>query len=109
MAGLLLSGHYYAVCIWPFIFVRPDIPEYDVEVTMNHERIHARQQVELLWLFFFIGYGLEYLFRLIKYRGHHKAYRSIVFEREAFDNDRNPGYLKTRKAYAWVKYWRQVQ
>jgi len=104
LTRLLLMKGYTAVCVWPFIFIRPktDIPER--KDIINHELIHARQQLEMLWLFFFLWYISEYLIKLIRYRDHHTAYRSISFEKEAFLNDSEPSYLQKRKTYCWLKY-----
>lgn len=69
---------------------------------IRHEQIHFRQQIELLILPFYILYLLNYLFNLLKYQNHDKAYLHICFEKEAYANDKNPDYLKTRKPYSWL-------
>jgi len=71
---------------------------------MNHERIHTAQQREMLYVFFYLAYFLEWLVRL-PMRGN--AYRSISFEREAYANQRNLQYLENRPMYAWRKYVRR--
>ena len=68
---------------------------------MNHERIHTAQQRELLYVFFYVAYVLEWLVRL-PMRGN--AYRNISFEREAYSNQRNLHYLESRPLYAWRRY-----
>ena len=68
---------------------------------INHERIHTAQQRELLYVFFYIIYFIEWLMRLTM-RGN--AYRNISFEREAYANQRNMDYLKVRPWYAWRRY-----
>lgn len=68
---------------------------------LNHEQIHARQQRELLWVPFLLWYSIEYFIRLFT---HGDEYRSISFEREAYDNQANENYLRERKPYAWLKY-----
>jgi hypothetical protein len=60
---------------------------------MNHEFIHFRQQIELLIIPFYILYLLNYLINLIRYHKHTEAYRNILFEREAYENDSNLSYL----------------
>jgi hypothetical protein len=38
----------------------------------------------------------------------YKAYRSISFEREAYDNETNLYYLKERRTFGFIKYlWGQ--
>ena len=71
---------------------------------LNHERIHLRQQAELLVVFFYVWYGLEYLIRLIQYRNRHEAYKNISFEREAYANEKDLDYLKRRSFWEFLKY-----
>ncbi len=87
--------------LWPFVLVRRPHPSIFL---INHERIHLRQQLELGLLPFYVWYFLEYLYRRYQYRDHYLAYRNISFEREAFANDRNMSYLKSRKWYGFWKY-----
>ena len=71
--------------------------------TINHETIHFQQQLEMLVIPFYLVYFLEYLIRfLISFDGH-KAYRGISFEQEAYNNEHNLEYLKTRKRYNWLR------
>lgn len=104
LTGFLLMKGYTAACIWPFIIIKPGSDISEMNDILNHERIHARQQLEMLWLFFFIWYGAEYIIKLIRYLDHSKAYRSLSHEKEAFSNDSEPDYLQRRKAYSWLKY-----
>ena len=71
---------------------------------MNHERIHSAQQREMLFVFFYIAYFMEWLIRL-PMRGN--AYRNISFEREAYANQRNIDYLTHRRHYAWRHYMKR--
>ncbi len=71
---------------------------------MNHERIHMRQQLELLLIFFFIWYLVEYVVGLVKYRDSFKAYNKISFEREAYANERNLKYLEKRRIWSFFRY-----
>lgn len=91
-----------ALTIWPFVFVRND--EKTTPVIMHHEEIHGQQQKELLFVFFYLWYGIEYVLRLAKYRNRITAYKNISFEREAYSNQNNIVYLDERKPYAFVKY-----
>jgi len=94
------------VTIWPWIILREkyrDFPYYieKAKETINHESIHIKQQQELLILPFYIWYFIEWVIRLFS-KGN--AYRNISFEQEAYDNEANPEYLKTRESFAWMKY-----
>ena len=99
----ILAKHFDGVVLWPFIVVKREELKHD-PVFMNHERIHLRQQLELLIIFFFIWYFFEYFIRLIKYRDSYKAYNKICFEREAYANEKQLGYLRKRKMWRFRKY-----
>ena len=71
---------------------------------INHERIHSAQQREMLFIFFYLAYFMEWIVRL-PMRGN--AYRNISFEREAYANQRNLDYLHTRRHYAWRRYYKR--
>lgn len=88
-----------AINILGVLFARPEA-EFD-ERLINHERIHTRQMVEMLVVGFYLWYVIEWLIRLTM-KGN--AYRNISFEREAYGNEGNLNYLKTRKFFAWTRY-----
>jgi len=88
---------------FPFVFLRNEKDKQNV-VLMNHERIHIRQQLELLLLPFFVWYGIEFLVRLIKYKNVNRAYKNISFEREAYANEKDPYYLEQRSFGSWYSY-----
>lgn len=67
---------------------------------VNHEKIHWHQQLEMLIIPFYIWYFIEWLIKKFFYKN---AYINISFEREAYLNDKNYNYLKTRKHFAWIK------
>ncbi len=94
---------YAGLTLFPFIFFRKkDLPLS--ENLLNHERIHLRQQLELLILPFYIWYLIEYLVHRLTGKKHHDAYRAIIFEREAYANDGDPEYLKKRKFWGFLGY-----
>lgn len=84
------------------LFVRKDAEVTDVDI--NHERIHNEQMKELLFLPFYIHYGLEWLIKLFihKFKAH-TAYRNVSFEKEAYANESNLDYISHRKHYNWIK------
>jgi len=97
--NIFLSKYVTAITLCPFgIYTRTDKPK---PTTINHEKIHWKQQVEMLVIFFYLWYVIEYLIRLL---GNGNAYLNICFEREAYANENDMEYLKKRKPYAWVKY-----
>ncbi|MGB0849634.1 MAG: hypothetical protein ACPGTP_00175 [Bacteroidia bacterium] len=95
----LLPKHIAAITIWPFMLFKRKEDTRNVKI-LNHEKIHLRQQLELLVIPFYIIYLIEYVVLLIVYRDHDKAYRNISFEKEAYTNDSNITYLKTRPIWA---------
>ncbi len=74
---------------------------------INHEKIHLRQQIELLIIPFYIIYGLEFLVRLFQYRSWKSAYLNISFEREAYINEKDLNYLKSRPFWSFIKYFKK--
>lgn len=119
---------YKAINLFGVIVIRGDTKMKEVD--MNHEIIHTKQFTEIglvslilslslvfnglwwLWLLiglfgFYIVYVLEWLIRTIIYKfDTKKAYKNMSFEREAYTNQRDMEYLKTRKRFSWVKYIR---
>ena len=84
-------GNTRGISLFPFILtVDPNNKRH-----INHERIHIRQQIEMLVIPFY----LLYIFWQIT-----RGYKNNPFEIEAFDNDDNLDYLKSRKLYSWTKY-----
>ena len=95
---LPLRKDYYAICLFGFVLsVRPLS-----ETELNHELIHAAQQKELLYIPFFIWYGIEWIILYFKYRNWEKAYFNIRFEREAYHHEADLNYLKNRKKYNYA-------
>ncbi|MGM9476434.1 hypothetical protein ACS5PU_08385 [Pedobacter sp. GSP4] len=90
------------MAIFPFVLLKSAGLKNDQEL-INHEKIHLRQQLELLVVPFYLLYVLNYLINLARYRNHHTAYRNILFEKEAYDNEEDLKYLKNRSWYAWLK------
>ena len=80
---IIFGKNITGITLWPFIFVKKG---YDKPITLNHEAIHIKQQLETLVIPFYILYFL------------------IPFEQEAYDNEKDMNYLKNRKPYAWLKY-----
>jgi len=70
----------------------------------RHETIHYKQQLELLFVFQWILYGLFWLIGFVRYRDGSKAYYESPFEREAYTNDDDENYLQKRPFWAWTRY-----
>ncbi len=69
--------------------------------TIRHEAIHTAQMKEMLYLFFYLWYLIEWFIRLF---GRGNAYRNIAFEKEAYLHEQNRNYLKQRKPFGWIRY-----
>jgi hypothetical protein len=75
------------------------------EKLLRHEMIHYKQQLELAFVGQWLLYLLFHVINLTKFKGNgKKAYFENPFEREAYQNDQDPNYLKNRPKFAWVKY-----
>jgi len=75
--------------------------------TINHEKIHWKQQIEMLILPFYLWYVIEWFIKLLKYG--RSAYYAISFERESYIHDINIDYIKIRKKYSWIKYLNKIK
>ena len=105
VAKYLIPKGYSGMTVFPFVFLKHSADKAN-SVFVNHEKIHLRQQLELLIIPFFIWYFLEFFFRLAQYRNANLAYRNISFEREAYDNESNLVYLKERSFLRFLNYIR---
>lgn len=99
----LFAKNFRGLAIYPFIFLRQKELK-DNPTIMNHEKIHLRQQIEMLWIFFFLWYGIEFFVRWIQFKNSNLAYLNISFEREAYNNEIDYSYLKNRKFWSFTKY-----
>jgi len=100
---IVTAGFATGITLWPFIILK-DKDAAENKVLLNHEKIHLRQQIEMLVLPFYIWYLTEYLVRLIKYRNRYQAYRNISFEREAYNYEKHAEYLTQRKFWSFLKH-----
>ena len=91
------------ITLFPFIILRNKDFKNN-KILINHEKIHLRQQLELLIIFFYIWYVVEYYYWLVKLKNKHLAYRNISFEREAYAMEEDINYLETRKFWSFWKY-----
>ncbi len=99
----ILAKNVAAMALWPFIILRNRDLKYNQRL-LNHEKIHLRQQLELLVIFFYLWYGIEFLIHFFRYKDQYTAYRRISFEREAYENDENLNYLKKRTLWSFLNY-----
>ena len=89
---------------FPFVFLMNKEDVLD-KVFVNHEKIHLRQQLELLVLPFYVWYVIEFLIRWIMTKDKNVAYRNISFEKEAYTNEKDLNYLKSRSFWKFLNYF----
>ena len=99
----LIPKGYAGLTVFPFIILKSKY-YLNNETTINHEKIHIRQQIELLVLPFYIIYFMNLFWNILKYKNFQKAYQNIIFEREAYANEKNLEYLKSRSFWSFIKY-----
>lgn len=98
---LITNDFAIAITLAPFgIFIEDKY--WDDEFVLNHEKIHWYQQLEMLFIFFYLWYFFEWLIRLVLNQTN--AYDSISFEKEAYYNEKDFDYLMKRKSFAWFRY-----
>ena len=103
--GIIPPKGYIALTIWPWVIIRKENASKYTPTANRHEITHAYQQLECLWVLFFIWYIMEWFIKIpICYFACKDAYRSISFEQEAYANQGKVDYNKNRKHYAWMKY-----
>lgn len=95
------------ITLFPFIFISSKLSINRKPVLINHEKIHIRQQIELLVIPFYLIYFLNYLINLIIFKEHNKAYKNIIFEKEAFIKESDLNYLSKRKYYSFINFYKQ--
>ncbi len=103
VAPFLLANGFNAVALFPFIVVRNKALKNNLKL-IQHEKIHFRQQLEMLLILFYLWYAIEFLWNWIRYGNATIAYYKIKFEREAYTEEANFNYLKHRKFWAFLNY-----
>ncbi len=99
----IVPKRFVGITLFPFIFLkRKELRQQ--KTLINHEKIHLKQQLELLVLFFYLWYGLEWFLKLLKYKNTYIAYQNISFEREAYAFEEDFSYLKQRKFWSFLRF-----
>lgn len=103
VAKYLIPKGYSGMALFPFILLK-ERRDVSNAVMLQHEKIHLRQQLEMLILPFFIWYGIEFFIRILQYRDKHLAYQNISFEREAYANESQKDFLQKRGFWNFLNY-----
>lgn len=93
---------FIGITLWPFGIYVSEKKYLTRKKTIRHESIHWEQQKELLGIFFYLLYFLEWIVKIFVYGK--KAYVNLAAEREAYGHDMDNSYLNRRKRYRWLKY-----
>ena len=96
-------GNYSTINLFGILFTKSDSLS---PKTINHERIHTKQMLEMLIVFYYLWYCIEYVIVRFCHKKQNAAYHDISFEEEAHNNDDNLHYLDNRKHFAWWRYVR---
>jgi len=99
----LVPKGFVGLTLYPFILLKTKAMKQNI-IVINHEKIHLRQQIELLIVFFYIIYISEWIFKWIKYKDRKLAYHNISFEREAYYHEKNMNYVKEKNIWSFWKY-----
>ena len=99
-------GKFVAINIFGIIFARDKYKDLS-KSEVNHEKIHTSQIIELLGVFYYLIYFIEWLIRRIQYNSFIEAYQNISFEREAYQNEKDINYRNKRKPFSFVNYYKK--
>lgn len=91
------------ITLWPFVILKEEAYRKD-KVLLNHERIHYKQQAELLVLPFYLWYCIEFLIKYPLYRNFYLTYRNLSFEREAYAYEKDLSYCSKRKFWGFLSF-----
>lgn len=103
VAKYLIPRGFSGITLFPFILLKEKNYKNDTKM-IQHEKIHIKQQFEMLIFLFFLWYVIEFFIRLIQFKKRNLAYRNISFEREAYANESNEGFLRNRKIWNFINY-----
>lgn len=97
---LIPFGNYIAINLFGYCFAKRKLKDYQI----RHEEIHSEQMKELLYIPFYLLYGIEFIIKLIRYFNWYKAYKAVSFEREAYFYQDWIYYISYRQKYAWRRF-----
>ena len=92
-------GRFMCINLFGVLFTKEELSDVDI----NHELIHTAQMKELLYILFYVWYGIEWIINFIVYGNAYTAYRNLSFEQEAYANQGDLEYLSYRNHYEmWI-------
>lgn len=81
------------------LFVRREHKGRMTDADFNHEAIHTAQMREMLYVFFYLAYIIEWLWRWCKTGNTKAAYYGLSYEWEAYMHEGDADYLAHRKMF----------
>lgn len=69
---------YKAINLFGVIFTKGELSNKE----LNHEAIHTEQMKEMLYIFFYIWYGVEYLIIRLFHIKQHDAYKDVSLKKK---------------------------
>ena len=117
-------GRYETINLFGILFTKSDVDG----IEYNHEDIHTQQIIEcfivgaivvfaICTIFelplsltlitpatFYILYCLEYVAIRLFHKKQNDAYHDVSFEEEAYNNEKDLDYTRTRAPFAWIKF-----
>jgi len=95
-----LGKNIEAITLFPIGIYLADSIYLEDKKLLNHEFTHWQQSKELLGIFFYLFYGLEFILKLPFYGKY--TYFNVSFEREAIYFE--TALIAYRKPYNWLYY-----
>lgn len=101
---------YYAITLFDYMIIRCEFKGKPLnDKALNHERIHQAQSRDFMlgwcgYFIFYLLYLLEWFLKLPCALFGYLPYKSISFEQEAYNNEKDYVYLRNRKRFSWIKY-----
>lgn len=93
---------FHAITLFPVVFYRDgELSQEEV----RHETVHLWQQAMLLVVGFYVLYLFFWVVGLIRYRDTNKAYRTIPFERSAYQLESRKELTPWEMGWGW---WREM-
>jgi hypothetical protein len=102
-----------AVVPFPFCIVFRDQEQEKMDWIVRHEKIHFRQQLELLWVGQIILSFMEKFYsRIFLHKTRMEAYKSCSFEQETYLNQHDLEYLENRplfRSFYYIKHKKKFE
>lgn len=103
---------FFAINWFGTMYIRKEFKDQPIsQILINHESIHTAQAqdwcrvLSIGYTIFYITYLLFWLLEILRYP-FNRAYKDICYEKEAKTNQYNNDYLKDRKKWNFIKYWK---